>query len=357
MRMPRIRKTSKFTKLCALTLALVSIFYLRARTRHVLGAFGRSHVSQHIPVEGALHMCGYNFAAFADAVFPERSRVSWISGKTRASATDILLASLPCDSDVVSSYPGVVLFVDGENGRAKQYQHERLFYAGVQTPPCKVRGNIQLFHVAHTTLMHRYSAVDFLQPVRRSSLAPKFLAYLNSNCVKYRETAFDKIVEFANRLGLPKPTALGACHGSHPELSEFDDDRVGRIANVVDKLSLYRFALVMENSKVRGYVTEKIANALIAGTVPIYYGTEEISDIFNAKRFIYYDIRDPSAALRRIQLLERDRAAFFNVLQEPVLAHEEQTLRKYFSLTDDVGHGDLKRRIRHMIGMNQQKKQ
>lgn len=45
----------------------------------------------------------------------------------------------------------------------------------------------------------------------------------------------------------------------------------------------YRFALVMENAKTKGYLTEKIANAFLAGSIPIYYGTEEVFDVFNRK--------------------------------------------------------------------------
>ena len=50
---------------------------------------------------------------------------------------------------------------------------------------------------------------------------------------------------------------------------------------------------VGENSNVAGYVTEKIANAFMGSTVPIYYGTRDIFKLFNKDAFIYYDVRHP----------------------------------------------------------------
>ncbi|KAL9178441.1 hypothetical protein ACHAXT_003771 [Thalassiosira profunda] len=111
----------------------------------------------------------------------------------------------------------------------------------------------------------------------------------------------------------------------------------------------FRFALVMENSNVKGYVTEKIANAFMASTVPIYYGTTDIFKLFNKDAFIYYDIQDPQPALDRIAYLETNRTAYAEVLAQPILADGEQTLQDYFSFIDDVGGGKLRQQIRDMV--------
>lgn len=111
----------------------------------------------------------------------------------------------------------------------------------------------------------------------------------------------------------------------------------------------FRFALVMENSNVKGYVTEKIANAFMASTIPIYYGTTDIFKLFNKDAFIYYDIHDPQPALDRIAYLETNRTAYAEVLAQPILVNGERTLEEYFSLSDDVGGGKLKKRIWDMV--------
>ena len=57
----------------------------------------------------------------------------------------------------------------------------------------------------------------------------------------------------------------------------------------------------MENESYHGYVTEKIINAFLGGCILIYFGTEQIFDIYNRKAFIYYNISEPNPALERIR--------------------------------------------------------
>ena len=90
-------------------------------------------------------------------------------------------------------------------------------------------------------------------------------------------------------------------------------------------------------------------SALISGAIPIYYGTTEVFDLFNKDAFIYYEIDDPQPALDRIAYLETNRTAYAEVLAQPILANGERTLEEYFSLSDDVGGGKLKKRIWDMV--------
>jgi len=90
---------------------------------------------------------------------------------------------------------------------------------------------------------------------------------------------------------------------------------------------------------------------MIAGAIPIYYGTLEVFNVFNKRRFIFYDIKQPNFALEQIRMLESNHSALRDVLRLPILADGETSLRRYFSLSDDVGGGDLKYRIRRMIGL------
>jgi len=51
-------------------------------------------------------------------------------------------------------------------------------------------------------------------------------------------------------------------------------------------LSKYRFSLCFENMTMKGYVTEKIFDCLYAGTIPIYLGATDISDLVPVDAFI-----------------------------------------------------------------------
>jgi len=109
----------------------------------------------------------------------------------------------------------------------------------------------------------------------------------------------------------------------------------------------------MENTNTPGYVSEKILNAFLGGCIPIYYGTTEIFRMFNRNAFVYYDISDPGPALAQIQHLETNRSAYDEILyNEPILADGTNSIEEFFSFTDDIGNGTLKRRIRSMLGLN-----
>ncbi len=61
----------------------------------------------------------------------------------------------------------------------------------------------------------------------------------------------------------------------------------GLATDKIATLSKYKFALAYENMEnVRGYVTEKIFDAIQAGTVPIYWGASNILDYVDAEAFI-----------------------------------------------------------------------
>lgn len=52
----------------------------------------------------------------------------------------------------------------------------------------------------------------------------------------------------------------------------------------------YRFTVAMENSQVDGYVTEKLLNAIISGSIPIYWGDSKwVKQVFNEKSIIFVD--------------------------------------------------------------------
>ena len=42
----------------------------------------------------------------------------------------------------------------------------------------------------------------------------------------------------------------------------------------------------MENTRIGHYITEKLINGFRAGIIPIYWGSQHISEHFNSKRFI-----------------------------------------------------------------------
>jgi hypothetical protein len=108
----------------------------------------------------------------------------------------------------------------------------------------------------------------------------------------------------------------------------------------------------MEHVNHAAYITEKILMAFIGGCIPIYYGSPAVFDIFNEKAFIFYNISDPQPALDQVRALETDKKLYEKMLKEPIAAHGNATIEKYFSFSDEVGNGVLKRRIREKLGVS-----
>jgi len=93
----------------------------------------------------------------------------------------------------------------------------------------------------------------------------------------------------------------------HESVRRFGDrmDVMGKgytpIDNKIIGLKDYRYSVVTENCKYNDYFTEKLLDCFLTGTVPIYYGFDNSSNIFNSKGIIPFDtIEDLEAILSYI---------------------------------------------------------
>lgn len=208
----------------------------------------------------------------------------------------------------------------------------------------------------------------FLPSARPQNTRKEFLLYVNSHYAAHRETA----VMMLSKLG--PVHALGSCQGNPvipaivdaskplrcqpyadnerpPSIIVPDNSNTGQSAYFNRLISQdFRYSLLMEDANIFGLITERIIDGFMSGTVPIYYGTPEIFDIFNPKAFIYFDINNHKEALDRIQYLEENPDAYQQLLKEPILANGIRTIEKYFSFEDSIGDGVLKKRVRAKLG-------
>lgn len=202
--------------------------------------------------------------------------------------------------------------------------------------------------VYHGAMMARKSSGLFApqsERLRSDCGRCKFMLYLSSRCFDFRDAAFDAFaeinnVDFAGKCKGLRPSPAKS-HLQVPPYHHVDNSEIYR---------QYRFALTMENTKKSGYITEKIVNAFAAGAIPIYFGTEEIFEMFNRNAFIYFDLANPSAALDQVRFLESNRTAFEDMQRQPIFANG--SVERFFSFEDHVGGGKLKQKIRLMLGIN-----
>ncbi len=99
-----------------------------------------------------------------------------------------------------------------------------------------------------------------------------------------------------------------------------DDDMRGKFGD--DKIAYlrqFKFNLCPENSNNKGYVTEKIFEAVKAGCVPIYWGNEGYPepDILNPKAIVYLDKENPDEGLALLRKLCEDPKAYAEFISQP----------------------------------------
>lgn len=81
-------------------------------------------------------------------------------------------------------------------------------------------------------------------------------------------------------------------------------------------LSKHKFNIAFENTKYAGYTTEKIVDAFMARTVPIYYGNPLISSEFNKDSFINVSRFDSiESAIDFIIAVDNDDEAYLKMLK------------------------------------------
>jgi len=54
----------------------------------------------------------------------------------------------------------------------------------------------------------------------------------------------------------------------------------------------YHFSVAVENCQIDDYFTEKIVDCFVTGTVPVYWGTRQISSYFNPKGILQFETVD-----------------------------------------------------------------
>lgn len=194
------------------------------------------------------------------------------------------------------------------------------------------------------TVRYRQEAAVRLAETFRSKTTPSFVHY-NGDC------------HVAN--GIPVPTNI-------TEKFMAKKSRLGggdRMTNFETEYSLYKYCLVMENSMVKGYISEKIYMALLSGCLPIYYGDREIFNIFRDDAFVYYDIDNPEPALAEIRYLEENPAEYQRRTSQelPLLRQTlntntnkmdtSETVDRYFSILPGIGTGRINRKMHQMMGL------
>ncbi|MDR2917605.1 MAG: hypothetical protein LBV74_22665 [Tannerella sp.] len=86
----------------------------------------------------------------------------------------------------------------------------------------------------------------------------------------------------------------------------------------------YYFSICIENSNIDNYWTEKIADAFLGFSVPVYYGCKNIHSYFPEDSFISMNIKDKKTTFSIIENLIRDT----EVIYEKIFSHMMESRKK-----------------------------
>ena len=94
----------------------------------------------------------------------------------------------------------------------------------------------------------------------------------------------------------------------------------GLVKDKIQFLSSYKFSIAMENSEGDGYVSEKIFDSFISGTIPIYYGDYTVDEYINPKSFIL--IKNEKNIIDKIEYIkdiDNNIEKYMSILKENIL--------------------------------------
>ena len=137
----------------------------------------------------------------------------------------------------------------------------------------------------------------------------KFCSFVISN-VNVKKT---RRVDFFHRLSKYKKVDSGGRY-----LNNIGASIPGGPLGKIEFLKPYKFNIAFENASVPGYTTEKLAEAMVARTLPIYWGNPRVQEEFNTGSFLNYaDFPSEEALIEKIIELDRDPVKYLDYLRQP----------------------------------------
>ena len=117
-----------------------------------------------------------------------------------------------------------------------------------------------------------------------------------------------------------------------------------------------KFSICFESTKHEGFITEKIVEAFYTDTIPVYYGSSNIKEIFNPKAFIdISDFEDFDTAIDRILEIDNNDAMYLEMLRQPIFNNPRYPEEKLAEVEEFLCHifdqpiEDAYRRSRYLV--------
>jgi hypothetical protein len=153
-----------------------------------------------------------------------------------------------------------------------------------------------------------------VKPMRILQKKKRFCAFIYYNLNGQVRNLFFDLLSKYKRVDAP-----GRCRRNIPGFDNRPNMRgKGRYESKVRFLRNYKFAIAFENASYPGYTTEKLFHAMLANTIPIYWGNPVVHRDFNTKSFInYHDFKSIDKVIRRVIELDKDDGYYAKYMRQP----------------------------------------
>lgn len=161
----------------------------------------------------------------------------------------------------------------------------------------------------------------------------EFCNFVYSHPVPIRVKLFHALSKYK------KVTAPGVCCQNSPPIGPYTTARESRFGNKVNNheakmeyIKPFKFSITFENTCFDGFTSEKIAQAMHANNIPIFWGNPYIAEDFNTKSFINghaqkFNNEDQMIEYLVEQVIQLDKNddLYIKMLQEPWLPNNRMT--------------------------------
>ena len=159
-----------------------------------------------------------------------------------------------------------------------------------------------------------YRNIKAIKKVRKkvleNPLRKKFCAAVISNI----KSTNGFRVKFINELNKYKKVDMGG---------SFMNNVGGPVQDKIKFFSFYKFSIAMENSEGDGYISEKIIDSFISGTIPIYYGDYNLDEYINPKSYILIkNEKNIKKKINYIKEIDNDDEKYLKILKEKILIND-----------------------------------
>jgi len=155
---------------------------------------------------------------------------------------------------------------------------------------------------------------NFFERIRRNALQRKIKKKFCAAVITNFKFTDGFRIKFINELSKYKNVDMGGAYKNN----------IGaNVKNKIKFLSFYKFSIAMENTEGQGYVSEKIIDSFLAGTIPIYYGGYMIDEFINPKSYIL--IKNENDMLKKIEYIKKidnDDKLYKTILNEKLFIND-----------------------------------